>query len=166
MKTPPTHLKTTSLALTAFALTSGLLTLTPLKAHSQNNPTEPHLLQTQNTNTSPKATRDWEKFPPITDSDIILYERETNVPIEERFETLERKAMSSWYESEATRRVLQLSAPSVKKQRHLLKTALSNLQKEEMSSYEREQLVEYTQQLFADTFPEALNNAPTPSTTP
>lgn len=157
MKTPPNRPTRTPHTLAALILTSGLLSLTQ-PAHCQEHPSPPD--STLNSPNIQKPSRDWEKYPPITDSEVIAYEREHNVPIEERFETLERKAMSSWYENEAIRRVLQLSAPTVKKQRSLLKKALQKLKTEDMSSYERDQLIEYTQQLFADTFPEAIDNAP------
>lgn len=134
-----------------------------LQAYPPVPPAPPSSQATYNLTTeipiAPKLpARDWEKNPPVSDSDTIRYEIETNVPIHNRFETQERLAMGEYseteIETEALMIVLAESCKSIKTKIKLLKAVLSAIDKSEHSDVTKTLLKSKTQALFSSVLPD------------
>jgi hypothetical protein len=157
-KTNPTR-KAHLITILPLIAASSLLMPPPL--HSQNlQEIPPSSIEptTKLQTTNQKTPRDWEKNPPINDSEVIRYEQEKNIPIEERFETIEKRSHQGWYRAEAIRKILHLCAPTTKKQIQLLQKSLKALENERLGQKTKTALQEETLLLFEETFPDLVQN--------
>jgi hypothetical protein len=116
------------------------------------------LTLTSNATEPNPSQRDWEKYPPITDSDVIKYEEEKNVPMEERFETQERLDMEEWYKQKVIKTILQNNYSTPKSQKKLLKKTLKNIEEEQTHKAQQDAMVKATLKLFQEVFPESDPN--------
>ena len=100
--------------------------------------------------------RDWEKHPPVSDSDVIQYEAAQNIPLEQRFETQERLSMEAGYREDATLSILNLVAPTPNKQKELLNHCLQKIEEEEILPRHKTALTKQTLTLFSLAFPKTF----------